>query len=186
MAQPGPADLRPGHGCERSGHGDRRPPRRRRRRRRPGPWKRASFEDAYRKASFEDRLCLTKLKGAANPDGRCRRRRATPKRASWAARLISASFTTTRDTVSCRAGTPPPHGRLERPLFVPALCPADSEHRSCDLSGVSLDLTEFLPGRHLIQFQANKMQDFRNFVLHNCIVILTQVYLQFRTSRLRK
>ena len=33
-----------------------------------------------------------------------------------------------------------------------------------------LDFTGFFPGKLLIQFLANKMQDFRNFVLHNCIL----------------
>ena len=34
--------------------------------------------------------------------------------------------------------------------------------------------------KHLIQFLANKMQDFRNFVLHSCIPIFDaeQVYLK--------
>ena len=41
-----------------------------------------------------------------------------------------------------------------------------------------LDLTGFFPGRHLIQFLPDKMQDFRNFVLHTCILIFDaeQVY----------
>ena len=34
---------------------------------------------------------------------------------------------------------------------------------------ISLDLTGFFSGKHLIQFLANKMQDIGNFVLHNCI-----------------
>ena len=34
-------------------------------------------------------------------------------------------------------------------------------------------LTEFSPGMHLIQFLANKIQYFRNFILHYCIVFLT-------------
>ena len=33
-----------------------------------------------------------------------------------------------------------------------------------------LDLTGFFPGKHLIQFLANKMQNVRNSVLHNCIL----------------
>ena len=32
--------------------------------------------------------------------------------------------------------------------------------------GFPLDLTGFFPSKHLIQLLANKMQDFRNFVLH--------------------
>ena len=34
-----------------------------------------------------------------------------------------------------------------------------------------LDLTRFFSEKHLIQFSADKMQDFRNFALHNCILI---------------
>ena len=32
-------------------------------------------------------------------------------------------------------------------------------------------LQDFPPGKHFIKFSANNMQDFRNFVLHNCIVV---------------
>ena len=41
-----------------------------------------------------------------------------------------------------------------------------------------LDLTGFFSGKHLIQFLANKIQEFRNFVLHNCVLIFEaeQVY----------
>ena len=42
-----------------------------------------------------------------------------------------------------------------------------------------LDLIGFFSGKHLIQILANKMQDFRNFILHNCILSFDaeQVYL---------
>ena len=42
-----------------------------------------------------------------------------------------------------------------------------------------LDLRGFFSRKHFIQFLANKMQDFRNFILHNCIRIFDaeQVYL---------
>ena len=44
----------------------------------------------------------------------------------------------------------------------------------------SVDLTRFFQGMLLIQFSANEVQDFRNFVLHNCIPILDaeQVYVK--------
>ena len=45
-----------------------------------------------------------------------------------------------------------------------------------------LDLTRFVLGKHLILYLANEMQDhdFRNFVLHNCILNFDaeQVYLK--------
>ena len=41
----------------------------------------------------------------------------------------------------------------------------------CDLSRFSSRFDLIFSGEHLIQFIANKMQDFRNFVLHNCILI---------------
>ena len=49
-----------------------------------------------------------------------------------------------------------------------------------------LDLTGFFSGsssKHLIQFLVIKIQDFRNFVLHNCIVIFDaeQVTLRFKS-----
>ena len=34
----------------------------------------------------------------------------------------------------------------------------------------SLEFTGFFPGKHLIPFLMLKMQDFRNFVLDNCIL----------------
>ena len=50
-----------------------------------------------------------------------------------------------------------------------------------------LDLTRFLPGTHLIQFWANKIHDFRNIFLNNCILIFDaeQFYLKV-SSRIRK
>ena len=50
-----------------------------------------------------------------------------------------------------------------------------------------LDLIGFFPGKHLIQFLAYKMQDFRNFDQHNCILIFDaeQVYLQPQVIRLK-
>ena len=43
-----------------------------------------------------------------------------------------------------------------------------------------LELTGFFSGRHLIHFLALKMKDFRNFVLHKCILDFDaeQVYLK--------
>ena len=53
-----------------------------------------------------------------------------------------------------------------------------------------LDLTGFFSGKHLIQILADKMQDFRNFVVQNCILNFDdeQVYLNFTSpmSRIRK
>ena len=34
-----------------------------------------------------------------------------------------------------------------------------------------LELTEFFPGKHLIHFLVLRMKDFRNFVVHNCILV---------------
>ena len=50
-----------------------------------------------------------------------------------------------------------------------------------------LDLTGFFPGKHLINFLANKMQDFRNFVLHNCILDFDaeQVYLKLQVKNVK-
>ena len=44
------------------------------------------------------------------------------------------------------------------------------------------DLKGFFPGKFLIQFLANKMQNFRNFILHNCTVIFDAelVYLSYQ------
>ena len=43
-----------------------------------------------------------------------------------------------------------------------------------------LDLTGFSQEKNLIQFLANKMQDFRNFVLHDCTLnfVAEHVYLK--------
>ena len=50
----------------------------------------------------------------------------------------------------------------------------------------ALDLTGFFLGKHLLQFLANKMHDFRNFVQHrdNCIFIFDaeQVYLKLQVT----
>ena len=50
-----------------------------------------------------------------------------------------------------------------------------------------LDLTGFFSGKHLIQFLANKMQDFRNFVLLNCILSFDaeQVYLKLQVTTVK-
>ena len=48
-----------------------------------------------------------------------------------------------------------------------------------------LNLIGFFPGKHLIQFLANKMQKFWNFVLHNCISFLLLSHWH-QTSRIRK
>ena len=51
-----------------------------------------------------------------------------------------------------------------------------------------LVLTRLFPGKHLIQFLVLKMKDFRNFVLHNCILIFDaeQVYLKLQVINLKK
>ena len=76
------------------------------------------------------------------------------------------------DSVVCRAGIElfensiPRIGPLSNPQQV--ICPH-----------FSLDLISFFR-EHLIQCVANKMQDFRNFVQHTCILIFytEQVYLK--------
>ena len=51
----------------------------------------------------------------------------------------------------------------------------------------SLELTGFFPGKHLIHFLVLKMKDFRNFVLHNCILDFDaeQVYLKPQVINLK-
>ena len=51
-----------------------------------------------------------------------------------------------------------------------------------------LDLTGYFPGKHLIRFLANKMQDFRNLVLNNCILEFDaeQVYLKLQVPNVSK
>ena len=51
----------------------------------------------------------------------------------------------------------------------------------------SLELTGFFPGKHLIHFLVLKMKDFRNFVLHNCVLDFDaeQVYLQLQVTNLK-
>ena len=47
-------------------------------------------------------------------------------------------------------------------------------------------IDQIFPGRHLIQFLANKIQEFQNFVLHNCILIFDaeQVYLKPQVTKI--
>ena len=51
----------------------------------------------------------------------------------------------------------------------------------------SLELTRFFPGKHLIHFLVLKMNDFRNFVLHNCILVFDaeQVYWKLQVTNLK-
>ena len=50
-----------------------------------------------------------------------------------------------------------------------------------------LELTRFFHGKHLIHFLVLKMQDFRNFVLHNCILVFDseQVYLKLQVTNVK-
>ena len=50
-----------------------------------------------------------------------------------------------------------------------------------------LDMIGLSPGKHLIQFLPKKMQDFRNFVLHNCILICDAepVYLKPQVTNVK-
>ena len=50
-----------------------------------------------------------------------------------------------------------------------------------------LDLTGLFPGKHLIQFLANKMHDFRNFPLPKCILNFDpeQVYLKLQLTNVK-
>ena len=54
----------------------------------------------------------------------------------------------------------------------------------------SLELTRLFPEKHLILFLVLMIKDFRNFVLHNCILVFDaeQVYLKLQVpiSRIRK
>ena len=47
-------------------------------------------------------------------------------------------------------------------------------------SDFTLELTEFFSWKHLINILVLKMKDFRNFVLHKCILVFDteQVYLK--------
>ena len=49
------------------------------------------------------------------------------------------------------------------------------------------DISRFFPGKHLVQFLVFKMKDFRNFVLHNCILFFDaeQVYLKLQIINLK-
>ena len=51
----------------------------------------------------------------------------------------------------------------------------------------SLESTGFFQGKHLIQFLVLKMKHFRNFVLHNCILVFDagQVYLKLQVINLK-
>ena len=51
-----------------------------------------------------------------------------------------------------------------------------------------LELTRLFFGKHQIQFLVNKMQEFRNFVPHNCFLIYdaAQVYLKLKVNNLKK
>ena len=53
--------------------------------------------------------------------------------------------------------------------------------------GFSLELTGFFPRKHLIHFLVLKMEDFRNFVLDNCILDFDaeQVYLKLQVTNLK-
>ena len=50
-----------------------------------------------------------------------------------------------------------------------------------------LELTGFFPGKRLIHFLVLKMKDFRNFVLHNCILVFDaeQVYFKRQVTNLK-
>ena len=50
-----------------------------------------------------------------------------------------------------------------------------------------LQLTGFFPRKHLIHFLVLKMKDFRNFVLHNCILVFDaeQVNLKLQVTNLK-
>ena len=50
-----------------------------------------------------------------------------------------------------------------------------------------LELTGFFLGKDLIHFLVLKMKDFRNFVLHNCILVFDaeQVYLTLQVTNLK-
>ena len=55
-----------------------------------------------------------------------------------------------------------------------------------------LELTGFFPGKHFIHFLVLKIKDFRNFVLHNCIIVFDaepeaaeQVYLKLQVNNLK-
>ena len=50
-----------------------------------------------------------------------------------------------------------------------------------------LKLTGFFQGKHLIHFLVLKMKDFRNFVLHNCILVIDaeQVYSKLQVINLK-
>ena len=57
----------------------------------------------------------------------------------------------------------------------------------CDLSRFSPWFDQIFQGKRLIQFLANKMQDFRNFALQNCIVIfdVEQVCLKLQFTNFK-
>ena len=53
--------------------------------------------------------------------------------------------------------------------------------------GFPLELTGFFQGKHFIHFLVLKMKDFRNFVLHNCILVFDaeQLYLKLQVTNLK-
>ena len=53
---------------------------------------------------------------------------------------------------------------------------------TCVYPDFPLDLTRFFQGKHLIQFLADKMHHFRNFVLRNCIFATEEVYIEFQAQ----
>ena len=77
------------------------------------------------------------------------------------------------------------------------MCTPKVAAHSCEYSQVlilpvispdfSLELTGFFPGKLLIHFLVLKMKDFRNFVLHNCILDFDaeQVYLKPQVFNLK-
>ena len=56
------------------------------------------------------------------------------------------------------------------------------------LADFPLEWTGFFPGMSTYPILADKMQDFRNFVLHNCNLILTaeQVYLKLQLTNVKE
>ena len=50
------------------------------------------------------------------------------------------------------------------------------------------NLTRFFQGKHLIKFLANKMHDFQDVVLHDCMFIFDagQVYSKLHLTKLKK
>ena len=59
--------------------------------------------------------------------------------------------------------------------------------RRCDISRFSPRIDRIFFREHLIQFLVLKMKDFRNFILHNCILVFDaeQVYLKLQVTNLK-